>query len=154
RLVTIAAKELAQGHALAANGLVGAIFAGDVTQAAVDAPVLINFGNDLVIQIELSPAFDAWHGQTEEVLDPVEPLFQHPRFQPALELLHDAETIMHDGRAHLNRSGAHEHELDRVLPCLDAPYAADRHVNRWIAGQDGYHVQGDGFDRRATIAAV
>src|SRR5262249_37166381 len=153
-LPAVAPDVLAHRHPVPADRLVGAVLAGDVAQAAVDALLRIDLGDDLVIQVELAPGLDARHGPADEVADPLEALLQHPAFQAAAELLDEAEAVVHDGGADLDAAGPEQQELDRVLPGLDTADAADRHADRRVAGEGGDHVQGDRLDRRTAVAAV
>ena len=110
--------------------LVAAVLAGDVAEPAVDALVLVDPGDDLVVQVELAPRLDPRHRAADDVADRLEALLAHPAFEAARQVLDDPESVMHDGRADLHRARAQQEELDGVLPGLDAADAADRHLDR------------------------
>src|SRR5262249_23457170 len=143
RLLTVGFDKLAHWHPVPADRLVGAVFTRNIAQPAVDALALIDLGDDLVIQVQLTPGLDARHGLADQLTAFGNPLPQHPAFQPTNQLLDDAEAVVHDRRTDLHAAGSQQHELDRVLPGLDAADAADRHPDVWIAGNGRDQVEGD-----------
>ena len=137
------------------NGLVGGILARDMAEAAFDAEILVDCGDDLVVHVEVLPVRDIGHRLAAEILDPGIALAVHPVRQPVDHVVDDLEAVMHGGGADLHRAGAERHELRRVAPAGDAADGRDGHaVGRGIPGDLRHHMQRDGLHRRAAIAAM
>src|SRR5439155_20666772 len=95
-LVAVGSHVLGHRQLLPADRLVGAVLAGDVAQAAMDALVLVDLGDDLVVEVQVAPGLDAGDRLADEIAQPLEPLLAHPVFQAAAELLDDPEPVVHD----------------------------------------------------------
>src|SRR5471030_3171929 len=135
--------------------LVRRVFAGDITAAALDAVVLVDLGDDLVIHVQVFPVRRIWHGLAGKFADVLVALFVHPARQAVLHLFDDAEAVQHRGGTDLNRAAAQSDELRRVAPVADAADAGNRQAfGGGVAGDFGHHVQRDRLDGRAAIAAV
>ena len=63
---------------LQVDGLVRSVFTGDITQAAMNAFVLVDFCDVVVVDVEVFPMGDLLHGFTDEVVQCVESFFIHP----------------------------------------------------------------------------
>ena len=61
---------------------------------------------------------------------------------------------MHDRGADLDVGGTQGHELSGIPPGGDAAYGGERRIDAGVAGQCAHHVQGNGFDGRAAVAAM
>ena len=70
------------------------------------------------------------------------------------QVLHDAEAIVHNGGADLERGRAERDELGGVLPGGDAADARDRNPDLRIARDCGQQVQRDRLHRGAAVSAV
>src|SRR3990167_6657019 len=150
-LVPVATVGLGQ----AGDGLVRGVFAGDVAAAATDAGVLVDPGDHLVVDVQVLPVGGVAHRLAGEVRQALVALAVHPARQAVLHLLDDAKAMQHGGSAHLHRAATQRDEFRRVAPAADAADTADRQATGFgVASDLGDHVQGDGFNRRATITAV
>ena len=103
-----------------ADALVGGVLAGDEAELAADALVLVDVGDDAVVQVELAPVAHAVGRQPDHVGHAREALRVHPARQPVDQVAHHAEAVLHGGGADLYAGGAHQDELGRVAPALDA----------------------------------
>ena len=61
-----------------------AVFAGDIADLATDAQFGMNLGDDLVIEVEISPALHVGHGAPAEILDAPEAMVVHVLREPSL----------------------------------------------------------------------
>ncbi len=136
------------------NALVRAIPAGDVAKIAADALLLVDAGDDLVIQVQVLPVGDAGERKAAKILDAVEALGAHPVFQPLGHVFDDAIAVVHDRGAHLHGAAAEQDELRRIAPVCNASNARKRESRGGIGHDLLDHVERDGLDGGAAIAAV
>ncbi|MCY1434090.1 hypothetical protein D9M71_501350 [compost metagenome] len=137
------------------DGLVRGVFAGDMAASAADAGVLIDFGDDLVVDVQVLPVGGVAHGATAEVLQAAVALTVHPAREAVFHVFDDAKAMQHRCCAYLHGAAAQGNELGGVAPAADAADAADRQAaGGRVTGDFGDHVQGNRFDRRAAVAAV
>lgn len=67
------------GMALAeVDGLVGGVFAGDITEAAVDAFCRIDMCYDMIVEVQVLPMGEGRYGPADKVFDTDELFFIHP----------------------------------------------------------------------------
>ena len=125
-----------------------------MAQTALDAGVLVDARDDLVVEIELLPTHIVGHGAAAEVADGAVALLVHPVRQAVDHVLDDLESLVHGGGTDLHGAGAHGHVLRRVAPGGDAADARDGLPRPEFAGDVAHHAQGHGLDRRSAIAAV
>src|SRR5580698_3994982 len=108
------------GDAVEMDALMRAIPAGDVAEVAADALLLVNAGDDFVVEVEVFPVGDARQRETAEVVERGETLGAHPAFEAFGHVFDDAIAVVHDGGADLDGARAEEDELCRVAPGFDA----------------------------------
>nr|GEU28076.1 hypothetical protein [Tanacetum cinerariifolium] len=138
-----------------ADRLVRRVFARHVAAAALDAVVLVDLGDDLVIHVQVFPVGGVGHRLAHEVADLVIALLLHPARQAVLHLFDDAKAMQHGGRAHLHAARTERHELGRVAPVADAADAGNGQAARGrIAGDFRHHVERNRLDGRAAVTAV
>ena len=82
------------------------VFAGDVTQATVNAFVLIDFGDVMVIDVQIFPMRNFFNGFTNEIGRFLLPFFVHPIVQTFAHIFYNSETVCHGGGTNLNGCGA------------------------------------------------
>ena len=102
------------------DGLVRSVFTSDETQATVDAFVLIDVGNVMVIDIEIFPMRDFLDGFSDEVGSFLIAFFVHPIVESFTHIFHYSEAVGHRCSTNWNRSGTEKHKLDGVFPCTYA----------------------------------
>ena len=137
------------------DGLVRGVFAGDVAAPALDAQLLIDDGLVDVVQVEVAPVHHSIYRAALKIRDMAIAFFVHEVRQAADHVFDDAEAIDHGGGADLYVAAAQGDELGRVAPCRDAADSGDWQAGGFgIAGDFRNHVQGNGFDGGAAIAAV
>ncbi len=84
----------------------------------------------------------------------LKPLVAHPAFEAFGHVFDDAIAVVHGGGADLHGAAAEEDELRRVAPVADAADAGERQRGLGIGHDLLHHVQRDGLDRGAAVAAV
>src|SRR5256885_494009 len=124
----------------APDRLVCAILARGPAQLALDALVLIDVGEQVVVEIEVFPLRDAWERSAADVRERAVAALVQPVRQPVDQVLHDPETVVHHGGAHLQRASAQGDELGRVSPRRNAANPGDGNLHA-----------GGGGDRRAAM---
>ncbi len=83
-----------------------AVFAGNVAEIAFNTMLVINSGDDLVIEIEISPIRHATNGFTDDFRDGRKTFFVQVIVQTVDHILDDPVAVMHDGGANLDISRA------------------------------------------------
>ncbi|MCY1465761.1 hypothetical protein D9M71_839510 [compost metagenome] len=66
------------GLAQVGDGLVRGVFAGDVAAPAADAGLLVDLGDDLVVDVQVLPVGGVGHGPATEILQAGIALAVHP----------------------------------------------------------------------------
>src|SRR6266702_3843581 len=84
------------------NALVSAVFAGDVAQIAADAPLVIDPGDPLIVQVQGFPVLQRRHGLAHKFRHAPESIGVQVIVQSLDHVLHDAEAVVHDGGADLH----------------------------------------------------
>src|SRR5581483_12123572 len=92
--IAVGSQKHVPGHPVPADRLVGAVLTGDVAQATVDAFMGIDFGDELVVQIQLAPGFNARYRAANEIADRLEAFLAHPAFQAAAQVLDETEAVV------------------------------------------------------------
>ena len=137
------------------DGLVRCILAGGIAAAAFDAIILVDLGFGDVVQVQILPIGDIWHGAAHQIGGAGHALAVHIIRQARNHFLHNLKPIGHHRRANLHIARAQRHEFRRVAPCCHPANARNgQAMGGFGAGNFGHHVQRDGFDRRAAIAAM
>src|SRR3546814_11455026 len=120
-----------------------------MAQAALDAFLRVDLGDDLVLQIEILPVRNIGNRQALEIADPGIALFIHPAAEAVDHVVNDAEAVMHGRRANLHAAGAKRDEFGGVATALYAAAAGNRDDDgdrkRTVEGKGGYvHVEPGG----------
>ena len=134
------------------DGLMSAVFTGDVAELAADAQVMVDIGDDLVIQVEIAPILHFGDGTSAKILDGAEAAIVHVLRESVDQILDDAESVVHGRGAHLNGRRAQSDMLRSVVPVTDPADAADRQPRSLRHG--GNQMQRDRLHRGAAISAV
>src|SRR5688572_10298263 len=100
-LVDLAVGATVVGPAL--DRLVRAVLAGRVAEAATDALLLIDLGDDLVVEVELLPARVTRDGRPDQLLRRGQAALEQVVREAVDHVLDDAEAVVHDRRADLHR---------------------------------------------------
>src|SRR3954467_7707253 len=98
-------------HPFRRDGLVRGVLAGDVAEAALDALVLVDRGDGLVVDVEILPVGHVRHRPAAEILDRPVALGIHPVAEPGDHVIDDAEAVMHGCGADLHRAGGERNEF-------------------------------------------
>ena len=131
-----------------------AVFASDVAEVAADAEIVIDAGDAFEIEVEIFPTAERVDGLADEFVHGLHAFAVEVGGEAFVHLFNDAEAAVHDGGANLDAGGAKGDVLGGVAPIADAADAGNREADFGIFGAALDHVQGDGFHRRAAIAAV
>ena len=107
------------------NGLVAGVFAGNVAETAVDAFVLVDVGDVVVVDVEVFPMGEGGHALANKISGGGETFFVHPVAEPFAQVFDNAEAMLHGGGAHLYAGAAEEHKFYRIFPGTDAANATD-----------------------------
>ena len=108
-----------------ADGLVRCVFAGDVAKPAMNAFVLVDVGNVVVVDVEVFPMRECGYAFANEIVNGGKAFFIHPVAETFAKVFDDAEAMLHGGGANLHGCCAEEHELCCIFPGADAADAAD-----------------------------
>ena len=84
---------LGGGYGIPSDRLVAAVLASDVTEPAVDALLLVDPRDDLVVEVEFAPRLDPGHRAADELINRPEALVAHPAFEAARQVLDDPEAL-------------------------------------------------------------
>ena len=134
------------------DGLVRGVFAGDVAQAAVDAFFLIYFGNVVVVDVEVFPMGDGGQAFANKIGGGGVSLVVHPIAEATAEVVNDAETMRHNGGAHLHVCGAEQHKLHGIFPGADAANAGyGNGFGEGVLRNGGEHFEGYGLNGGPAI---
>ena len=85
-----------------ADGLVRCVFAGDVTKPAVNAFVLVDVGNVVIVDVEVFPMRECGHAFADEIVNGLESFFIHVIVEAFAEVLNYAEAMFHGRGANLH----------------------------------------------------
>ena len=88
------------------DSLVRTVFAGDIAQPAVNAFILVNVGDNVVVNIQFFPFGNGVDRFADEVIDSGKTFFVHPVVKPFAKVFYDAEAMFHGGGAYLYAGGA------------------------------------------------
>ena len=108
---------------LEGNGLVGGVFAGNVAETAVDALVLVDVGDVVVVDVEVFPMGEGGHALANEIGGGGETFFVHPVAEPFAQVFDNAEAMLHGGGAHLYAGASEQHKFGCIFPRADAANA-------------------------------
>ena len=142
------------------DSLMTAIVAGDSAPTATDAEVVVNFGNDLEITVEVFGGNDVRKGFSDEIANRAEAVFFHENGESVFHVFDNAVAVLHDAGSDLEVFGAQEEELDGVHPGLDTADTGNRHISELgilfelsdVSERDGLHgCPGVTGDRGFTI---
>src|SRR6185312_13284112 len=122
------------------DALMRAVFAGDVAKIATDAELRIDFGDDLVIQIQIAPIADSLSRATDVFHSRGETFLAEVLRETVDHVFHDPEAVVHGRRANLNRGGAQQHELRGIAPVTHATDARNRNSYFGMFGDGRNHV--------------
>ena len=111
------------------DALVARVFAGNVAETAVDALVLVDVGDVVVVDIEVFPMRECGHAFADEIVNGGEAFFIHPVVEPFAEIFNYSKAMLHSGGANLHVACAEEHKFHCILPCADATNAADGNLS-------------------------
>ena len=118
---------------LEGNGLVRSIFAGNVAETAVDALVLVNVGDVVVVDVEVFPMGEGGHALANEIGGGGETFFVHPVAKPFAQVFDNAEAMLHGGGAYLYAGASEQHKFGCIFPRADAANATDGNfISDWI----------------------
>src|SRR2546423_9074643 len=134
--------------------LMRAILARRPAQLALNAFVLIDVSQQMIVEIEIFPLRDARQRAAANVGERAVAAFVHPVRQAVNQVFDDAEAVMHNGGADLQRPRAQRNELGRVAPGRDAADPGNWNSDFGIARDGGDEMQRDWFDCRSAIAAM
>ena len=85
-----------------ADGLVRCVFAGNVTKPAVNAFVLVDVGNVVVVDVEVFPMGECGHAFADEIINGLKSFFVHIVVEAFAEVFNDAKAMLHSGGANLH----------------------------------------------------
>src|ERR1035437_10219670 len=108
-----------------ADGLMRCIFAGNVTKSAMNAFILVDVGNMMVVDVEVFPMGKCGHTFADEIINSGKAFFIHPVIEPFAEVFNYAEAMLHGGGANLYIGSTEKHKLHRILPRTDTANAGD-----------------------------
>src|SRR5665647_850154 len=104
------------------NGLMRSIFAGNVTKATVNAFILVDVGNMMVINIEVFPMNKRRNRFPDKIINNSKSFFIHPVAKAFTEILNYSETMSHGRGANLHITCPEKHKLCRILPGTNTTY--------------------------------
>ena len=119
------------------NGLVGGVFAGNVAETAVDALVLVDVGDVVVVDVEVFPMGEGGHALANEIGGGGETFFVHPVAEPFAQVFDNAEAMLHGGGANLYAGASEQHEFGCIFPRADAANATDGNFIGDVVLSDG-----------------
>ena len=85
-----------------ADGLVRCVFAGNVTKPAVNAFILVDVGNVVVVDIEVFPMGECRHAFADEIVDGFKSFFIHVIVEAFAKVFNYAKAMLHGGGANLH----------------------------------------------------
>ena len=85
-----------------ADGLVRCVLTGNVTKPAVNAFVLVDVGNMVVVDVEVFPMGERGNAFADEIVNGLETFFIHVIVEPFAEVFNNAEAMLHGGSANLH----------------------------------------------------
>ncbi len=113
------------------DGLMAAVVAADGAAAAADTEIVVDFGHDLEVAVEIFARNDVRKGLSDEVTKRGEAVFEHEDFEAVLHVFDDAVAVLHDGCRDLEVFSAEEQEFNSILPCFDAADTGNRHIGEF-----------------------
>ena len=120
-----------------ADGLVCCVFAGNVTKPAVNAFVLVDVGNVMVVDVKVFPIGKRGHTFADEIVNGGKAFFIHPVVEALAEVFNSAEAMLPGGGANLYIGSTAEHELHCILPGADATNATNGNFICYFILADG-----------------
>jgi hypothetical protein len=139
---------------LPVKALVRSVFTGYIAKIAADAVFDVYVSFYVIVQVEITPISDVVDRLADYIVYARKALLVEIVVHPVDHVLNDAVTVMHDRRANLDRSGAEQHEFDRIPPGVDAADAGYRNIKFLIASQFRDHVKGDRLNCSAAVSAM
>src|SRR5207248_676000 len=136
------------------NSLMGTVLTRRPTQFALDAFILVDVSQEMIVEIEIFPLRDARQGAAADVDERAVAALVHPIREAVNQVFDDAEAVVHDRGTHLQRPRAQRDELSRVAPGCDAADPGNRYGDFGIARNGGDEMQRDWLDCRPAIAAM
>lgn len=118
----------AAGDDVEFNGLMAAIHARGVTTAAADAGVAVNHRIDHRLTVQLVGGHKVGQLLANKLVERGHPMRCHVVLHAQHQVVDDAIAILHDRCAHLYVAAAQHDELQRIVPGLNASYAAELHL--------------------------
>ena len=85
-----------------ADGLVRCVFAGDVTKPAVNAFVLVDVGDVVLVDVEVFPMGEGGYALANEIVNSGEAFFIHPVIETFAKVFDYSESMLHCGGANLH----------------------------------------------------
>ena len=119
------------------NGLVAGVFAGNVAETAVDALVLVDVGDVVVVDVEVFPMGEGGNALANKIGGGGETFFVHPIAKPFAQVFDNAEAMLHGGGANLNAGASEKHEFGCIFPRADAANATDGNLIGDLILSDG-----------------
>ena len=80
----------------------GCILTGNITKPAVDAFVLVYFGNVVIVDIQVFPMRNLLYRFADKIFQCLKSLIIHPVIQPFAHVLHNSKTIVHSRSTNLH----------------------------------------------------
>src|SRR5438067_1339525 len=136
------------------NSLMGTVLTRRPTQFALDAFILVDVSQEMIVQIEIFPLRDARQRAAADVGERAVAALVHPIRQAVNQVFDDAEAVVHDRGTDLQRPRAQRDEFGRVAPGCDAADPGNRYGDLGIARNGGDEMQRDWLDCRPAIAAM
>src|SRR2546430_15051610 len=94
----------------------------------------------MIVEIEIFPLRDARQRAAANVGERAVAAFVHPVRQAVNQVFDDAEAVMHNGGAHLQRPPAPPNELRRVAPGRRAAAPRKWENDFWVARDGGGEI--------------
>ncbi len=105
---------------LEGNALVARVFAGNVAETTVDAFVLVDVGDVVVVDVEVFPMGEGGHALANKIGGGGKTFFVHPVAHAFAQVFDDAEAMLHSGGANLHTGAAEQHKFNSIFPGADA----------------------------------
>ena len=94
----------------------GAVFTGNITKAAVNAFILVDLSDVMIIYIEVFPMGDFLNRFANEIIYGSKTFFIHPVIQSFAHIFNNPETVFHGGCAYLYIGCPKQHKFHRIPP--------------------------------------
>ena len=113
------------------NGLMSTVVAADSATSAADAEVIVDFGDNLEIAIEVFARNDVRKRFADKIAKGRESIFFHEDGEAVFHVFDNAISVLHDTRRDLEIFSAEEEEFDRIHPSCDATDTGDGHIGEF-----------------------